>query len=303
MLVTAGLRFLTHQLQSRKGKILLFDFSKPDAVEELDIVWKNEARFFDDQFSPHGIDVFTTKKGKTIVFVVNHSPHEAIERFELNLQKKTLTHLESIQDPAMRLMNSVVAMGERSFFFSNYLYWHGGVLGKLEVYLDLRFGSVGSYDGKTSTGMVLKKGYGLANGLALSRDRTKLYMVNIADMAVDTFLVHSVTNITWVSSLVLDTVADNIQVDPDDGSLWLGCHPAPTQTVKYLDSPETSPVPPSQVLNVKVDKQGIPADDVTEVYSNRGSQIAASTVALRHKNKLLIGSVCQNTVVCEIRNQ
>ena len=80
VLISSGLRFRTDKYQDRKGRIFLFDFTKPNAVEELDVIWKNDEKFFKEAFNPHGIDAFTTKAGKTIVLVVNHNPEEAIER-------------------------------------------------------------------------------------------------------------------------------------------------------------------------------------------------------------------------------
>ena len=39
---------------------------------------------------------------------------------------------------------------------------------------------------------------------------------------------------------------------------------------------------------------------VEEIYSNDGSEISASTVGVKYGKKLLIGSVTQNALLCEL---
>ena len=298
VLVTSGLRWRTDRLPDHKGRVLLFDFKTPKNAEELKITWKDPAYF--RSFNPHGIDVFITSKKRIIVFIVNHNPHEAVERFEFDLSKKTLTHLESIQSPVMHLMNSVVATGQRSFFFTNFMAYRDGILAAIEVPLDLRWGSVGSYDGVTSQGHLFPYAYTKPNGLALSRDKSKLYLAAIGKLSIDTFSIKSLTNISLEESYVIGTVVDNIQIDAEDGSLWLGCHPVPWLSTLYLQRQDER-ISPAQVLQLKVDSRGIPLDDVTEIYVNRGTEISATTVAVHYQQQVLIGSISHNTVYCEIR--
>ena len=111
----------------------------------------------------------------------------------------------------------------------------------------------------------------------------------------------SLDNITRMNTLDLETAVDNIQMDPTDDSLWLGCQPSAWNSLQYLKSPDTM-IAPSHVLKVKVDKEGNPTEDITEIYRNKGEQISMSTVALHYQRKTLIGSVYHNMVHCEIQN-
>lgn len=54
-----------------------------------------------------------------------------------------------------------------------------------------------------------------------------------------------------------------------------------------------------QVLRIAT-RDGIPSDDVTEVYANDGRVIKVVTGAMRYKNYMLAGSLYDKTLLCEI---
>ena len=53
-----------------------------------------------------------------------------------------------------------------------------------------------------------------------------------------------------------------------------------------------------QVLRIQVNK----GDAIDEVYSNNGSQLRFTSVAVRHENQLLIGTVDDKVLLCELRS-
>ena len=297
--MTSGLKFPPHVYPDRKGRVFLFDFAKPTTAREVNIDWRGQKDKF-EKWNPHGMDAIKTGSSEYIVFVVNHAPHEAVERFHFDVTSLTLTHLESVTSNAMHLMNSVVAVNERSFFFSNSNYFRSwNFLLNLENFIDVGSGSIGSFDGSTGVGTLVRQGLSLANGLALSRSRDKLYVLNSGRKSVLTFAIHSLRNLTIEHALSLGTTGDNIQVDPDDESLWIAAHPVPLKMLPHLQDPTL--LAPSQVLNVKVDAEGHPRSDaITEVFADGGELISASAVALRHKDGLLIGSVSHHLVHCRL---
>ena len=293
---------MVDHFQNKRGKVLLFDFKKPKSFEELTIKWKEDAKRISEEFNPHGIDVLL-KGDKTFVYVVNHDPYESVERFSLDLKTKTLTHLESITDSLFTNLNSVIAVDERSFFFTNFNKWKDNpTLAKLEIFLDLHFGNIGMYDGDTNKVTIVQDGLHIPNGLAISTDKKKLYLADIGNLALRTFDIHSPTNITRSHMLHIDTVVDNIQVEPSDGSLWLGCQPSAYDSFLYLDDPHNR-IAGSHVLSVKIDKNGDPSGEVTELYRNKGTEISLTTVAMHYQKKLLIGSVYHVLLVCDINTE
>ena len=285
------------QFPDRKGKILLFDFARPNNYEELTIKWQKDAKRVSEEFNPHGIDVLI-KGDKTIIYVVNHEPYESVERFSLDLKSKTLNHLESIRDPLFTYLNSIIAVDERSFLFTNCFYSKDLIT--LEIWLDLHLGNVGAYDGDLNKATIVKDGFHIPNGLGLSTDKTKLYLADIGNLALQTFDINSLTNLTLSYTLHLDTMVDNIQVDPMDGSLWLGCQPSFWNFLLYLEDP-VNRITGSHILTVKTDTHGNPTGDIVELYRNNGTEISLSSVALHYKKKLLIGSVFDKLLFCEIK--
>lgn len=54
---------------------------------------------------------------------------------------------------------------------------------------------------------------------------------------------HANWNLTHVKTLQLDTLVDNLSVDPHSGDIWIGCHPNGMKL--FYDDPEN--VPASEV--------------------------------------------------------
>ena len=53
-----------------------------------------------------------------------------------------------------------------------------------------------------------------------------------------------------------------------------------------------------QALRIKI--QNGQTIEVTEVYSNDGSELSGSSVAVVHKNSLLLGSVVSHCLYCQL---
>jgi len=54
-----------------------------------------------------------------------------------------------------------------------------------------------------------------------------------------------------------------------------------------------------QVLHVKMSADG-QAEKIDEVYSNDGSEISASSVAVVYGKAMLVGSVASHAIYCEL---
>jgi len=67
----------------------------------------------------------------------------------------------------------------------------------------------------------------------------------------------------------------------------------------YMDNPEKSSSP-SHVLRIKMDETSR-ALGVEEIYSNDGTEISGSTVAVIHGRGMLIGSIASHMLYCEIK--
>ena len=56
----------------------------------------------------------------------------------------------------------------------------------------------------------------------------------------------------------------------------------------------------TQVLRIKLDAHSQPIK-IEEIYSNDGTELSGSTVAVKHKGGLLIGSLATKLLYCEMK--
>lgn len=134
------------------------------------------------------------------------------------------------------------------------------------------------------------------------------------------------------------SLCDNVEVDPETGDLWMGCHPNGMKIfMSDPDDPAGSEVSPfafplilycvnsvplanmhfnfshlvclshmlsSLLIFFKVIRiQNIHSDQpvVTQVYSDNGKMIIGSSTATVYGGKLLIGSVYHKALCCELQ--
>ena len=90
----------------------------------------------------------------------------------------------------------------------------------------------------------------------------------------------------------VNTGVDNIELD-EAGSLWIGCHPQLLKFVAHAADPAN--FSPSQVIKLTQDSSG--HYQLEEVFLNDGTSYSGSTVAAVYKNKFLIGSVFEKTML------
>ncbi len=245
---------------------------------------------FDKTFHPHGISLFKTEAGETLLFVINHTgKNHFVEIFEYRDQR--LVHRESISHSLMFSPNDLVAVGRRSFYASND---HGArsEWGRtLEDYLQLARSYVVYFDGN---GMVeAAEGFAYANGINVSPDGKRLYLATTIGQSLHVFSRDIFTGkLTPEFDVFLNTGTDNIEVDAD-GNLYIACHP------KLLDfaghAKDDQKMSPSQVLKIVFTD----ADQyhIEEIYVDDGSQISASSVAAPFNGGFLVGQVFEDHIL------
>ncbi len=94
----------------------------------------------------HGLGIFQdADSGLTYVFVVHHrEDQDTVEKFQYNLKKNEMKHLETYTSPIFRSLNDVVALGPDTFYATNIVHYrHSEILGFLIQ--ELRLGSVVNY--------------------------------------------------------------------------------------------------------------------------------------------------------------
>ena len=273
---------------SIEGKIFVADLS--DSLLSL----RNVTPTSITDFHPHGISLWTNPDGRKYLFVINHrqkNPANVIERFEW--RNDSLIYLESIQDKnLMTSPNDVVAVGERSFYVTNdHGYSTKGLGRTLEDFLQRSISYVNYYDGTSFRKVASDIAY--ANGINRSSDNTKIFVTSTTGRKIYIYDRSPATGELILNQTIdTKTGADNIELD-ETGSLWIGCH---TQMLKFVaHAKDASKFSPSQVIKLSVNSNG--EYEQEEIFLNDGSSYYGSSVAAVYKDKMLIGSVFEKSIL------
>lgn len=273
------------------GKIFILDLEdqKPRPTE-LRI-----SRGFDvDSFNPHGISTYIDKEDDTVyLFVVNHPQFRStVEIFRFVEEDYSLTHLKTVQHELLHNVNDIVALGPESFYATNDHYFTQHLLRSLETLFCLAWCNVVYYS--PTEVKEVASGFYMANGINISPDKKYVYVSDVLDSAVHVMEMNQNYTLTPIKAIHLGTLIDNIEVDPETGDLWGGCHPNGWKFFNY--NPED--LPGSEVIQIKNIHSEEPI--VTQVYADNGNVIQGSSVATVYKGKLLIGTVFHKALYCAL---
>ncbi|XP_019329485.1 PREDICTED: serum paraoxonase/arylesterase 2 [Aptenodytes forsteri] len=290
--ISSGLKYpgIKSLAPDKAGEIFLMDLNEdnPRAVE-LRI-----SRGFDlASFNPHGISTYVDRDNTVYLFVVNH-PHQksTVELFKFLEDDNSLVHLKTIRHDLLTSVNDIVAMGPDSFYATNDHYFSDFILMFLEMFLGLTWSNVVYYSPKEVKEVAA--GFYSANGINTSPNRKYIYVADVFDHNVHVMEKHANWNLTHVKTLQLDTLVDNLSIDPHTGDIWIGCHPNGMKL--FYNDPEN--LPASEVLCIQNILSEEPA--VMRIYADNGSVLQGSSVASVYKGKLLIGTVFHRALYCEL---
>jgi arylesterase / paraoxonase len=291
---TTGFAFLSaddrrsFRLRKVSPKGGIYGLRLNDSIPKLVILTANSPIA---DFHPHGISLYNSPSGNKILFVVNHRKSgNYIEIFEC--KNDSLIHLESITNELLVSPNDIVAVGERSFYFTNdhdekFSSWRN-----IKDILKIGTGNVCYFDGKTMSKTSIEN-IKYSNGINVSLDGKTLFL---ASTSSNTLFVYernvSTGELTKTDEIDTKTGVDNIELDIE-GNLWIGCHP---QALKFLaHAKDEKKISTSEII--KISYKGKGKYEQKSVYMNDGSEISASSVGAVYKEKLLIGPVFQEGVI------
>ncbi|XP_060580723.1 serum paraoxonase/arylesterase 2-like [Ruditapes philippinarum] len=245
--------------------------------------------------SPHGMTSYKDPNtGRTFLYVLTHPPsQDKIRVFEV-LWPLQLKYIKTITDPSFTYMNDLVAVDVDKFYITKYTMYRDTNSILFEHLSHLRQGKIFYYDGRKAR--EVSAGYFLPNGINISPDKSMIYMAEWGGQRLYGFRRDSTNNLVKAWDIDMGTGVDNIEVD-EKGDLWIGCHPTTWMIVDFLNI--FGVTPPSQVIRVKIRDSLV--DDVEEIYMDDGTECSGSTVASYQKDKLIIGTVYKQTVVCNVK--
>ncbi|KAM8936585.1 LOW QUALITY PROTEIN: serum paraoxonase/arylesterase 2-like [Lycaon pictus] len=274
----------------KPGGILMMDLKKenPRALE-----LRISRGFNLASFNPHGISTFIDSDDTVYLFVVNHPEFKnTVEIFKFEEEENSLLHLKTIKHELLPSVNDIIAVGPAHFYATNDHYFSDPFLKYLETYLNLHWANVVYYS--PDEVKVVAEGFDAANGINISPDKKYIYVADILAHEIHVLEKHPNMNLTQLKVLKLDTLVDNLSIDPSSGDILVGCHPNGQKLFIY----DPNNPPSSEVLRIQNILSEKPT--VTTVYANNGSVLQGSSVASVYDRKLLIGTLYHRALYCEL---
>ncbi|XP_021353161.1 serum paraoxonase/arylesterase 1-like [Mizuhopecten yessoensis] len=273
-----------------RGRILLFDFSDPlHEVKELPIV---SSTLNQSDFNVHGLSVWQDNiTGEVTLMVINHAgPGDVVEVFTFQEDSRSLLHIKTITCPKRTNMNDLVLTSNRTFYITKITTLRDYPM--VELLLMLKYGEVLYYDGSDFRSVAGR--LNLPNGINVSPDHRYMYVAEMESKLLKSYRIVDY-GLHFVEDLRLDTLVDNIEVDPVSGDLWVGCHPSFHRLIQLNVA---GLLLPSQILKVKT--SGGKFTEAVEVYTDSGSELSASSVASIYKGKMIAGTIASQLIVCDV---
>ncbi|XP_036184010.1 serum paraoxonase/arylesterase 2 isoform X4 [Myotis myotis] len=244
-------------------------------------------------FNPHGISTFIDSDDTVYLFVVNHPEFRTtVEIFKFQEEDNSLLHLKTVKHELLPSVNDIIAVGPAHFYATNDHYFSDPFLKYLETYLNLHWTNVVYYS--PNEVKLVAEGFDSANGINISPDKKYIYVADILAHEIHVLEKQHNMNLTQVKVLKLDTLVDNLSIDPSSGDILVGCHPNGQKLFIY----DPNNPPSSQVLRIQNILSEKPT--VTIVYANNGSVLQGSSVASVYDRKLLIGTLYHRALYCEL---
>ena len=297
--ISNGLRFFPKcDYTLHKGNVYLFDFNNPDAnVSRLEIISKT---LDFDKFDPHGLSLWENDETQKIsIFLIDHGlKNDVVHVFEYDKSEPTkLFHKETIEDQSFVCINDLVAIGPRSFYITNFLAFCkvNSVAVVFEYFLKMKSGNVVFFDGEK--GRIVASGLAMSNGINISPDGKYVYVAAGSSHDLLIFKQDFETNdIALVKEIGLMTSPDNIEVDRDNGDIYIGAHKNYKLAVANYNGTFAAP---TQVVRVRCPNENWDKCSVIEILSSDGIDfVRGSTVAHFREGGLLIGTVYHKLGYC-----
>jgi arylesterase/paraoxonase len=279
------------------GAIFRYDLTNPSAVPV------NLTPDADLYFRPHGFSLYVGTDGRETLFAVNHpgevlsgapegerrGPRHTIEVFDV--AGDTLIHRQTHTDERMISPNDVVGVDHERFYFTNDHGSEPGVLRQLEDYLRLPLANVVYFDGDSFREVANQISY--ANGINLSPDGAELYVAEVTRSRVHVYERDPASgSLAHQQRIDVGFGADNLEIDPATGDLWIGGHPRLLTFVRHTADENVHS--PSQVVRVR---PGVPEYQVSTEFLDSGELISGASAGAFYGGRLLIGSVFEDHIM------
>ena len=211
-------------------------------------------------------------------------------------------HVKTIEDDKFVSLNGIIASGEHSFYVSNDVGYKRDDWRNLASALvrPLSNASVIYWDGSSSHFAIPPGILSFANGVGISIDKNYFYAADTTNGGyLNIFSIDSKdpSKLEFIKKILVNTGIDNIDVNPEDGSITAGCHINSFRFLQHVSNPNEKTAP-SQVIRIVLDEENNAS--IEEIYLNNGDEISASASGLVIGDYLLITPVFKDSIaICK----
>lgn len=279
----------------QRGDIYAFSLTDPEGT------LVNLSATLIPDFRPHGIGLHIGDDGTRTLMAVSH-PRDGGHRVEVfrveSGEPLALRHIRSVHHALLVAPNDVAPDGPNSFYVTNDHVDPPSFARDICDYLLCTRSNVLRVEGEQVE--VVADHLEYANGVALSEDRTLLYVAETTGRAVRVFSREGGA-LRERKRIFVGTGVDNIDVSPD-GTLWIGAHPKLLAFVEHEKNAEN--LSPSEVLRIESPRS---EPGVETVWLDLGRELSGISVAAfvadeRWSTTMLLGAVFEPfLLVCQPR--
>ncbi|ORY84183.1 serum paraoxonase/arylesterase [Leucosporidium creatinivorum] len=273
----------------------------------------------EENLNLHAIDVYQSPsdRERLTVFINSHRPpvdrttakevgaNSVVEIFETRMGSKELNWVKTVQHPLMRTPNNLVAMGERSFYFSNdhrrKVHWSRSFQLLYSEPSDLIY-----CDASTTSPhcIVAAEDVHHPNGIARG-PKDLLYSASTGEGKISVWEIQSGDHsLLPLDSIAIPRLSDNLHVDPTSGAILIATFPRVFELVSHFKAggKTTSPTEVYRITNDTSEGQYYGNKyKIDRVFGDNGQIVSGATTAAPYKNQLLLtGVMSDKVVVCEI---
>jgi arylesterase/paraoxonase len=247
-------------------------------------------------FAPSGLSLYVPASGPKRLFVVNRAElgTHSVEIFDQSATG-AFTPVQTLRDRLFWSPTAIVAVGPKQFYVVNDAGFKDQdefdarryVVGKLRG----SRGTVVYYDGEHS--QIVAEGLGMPTGVALSPDGRALYVAESSERQLQVFDRDTTTGaLKPTQRIQLRASPHNLTVDAD-GTILVTTHPPGSSFAPPVGGVSTHY--PTQVLKVTPSAES--GKQVSDVYTNDGSELSGGSIAAPHGNGFVIGSATDHKLL------
>ncbi|MGK2284879.1 SMP-30/gluconolactonase/LRE family protein [Pedomonas sp. V897] len=276
-----------------RGDIFLLDFS----TDTPSLTPLNVGR--DENFFPHGLDLFIDFTGNRRLFVIDHGADgrdHSVKVFDIG-EDGRLTLARTFRSTALTSPNDIVAVSSEQFYVTNDPFDDSAWRRLAATYLALPLNTVVYHDGRTTR--VAADGLRFANGITRSPDGQWLLVGESVGRSVAVYRRNPFTGeLIRQGDIPVPMATDNLVLQPD-GTVVAAGHPRPLAFESYARAPDQRRAP-SMALRLDPAALPYPAPEtpLPLPFVDDGSLFSASSVAMVDpRGRLFVGSVYERGVL------